>query len=68
MGLGAWGVNYISGNGSQGSPVYLFISVFVGVILYFATLWMVGEVKVDEKKIVLATCNSILRRETNPRN
>jgi len=53
MGLAAWGIYGISGDGSKGSPVYLFLSIGIAVVTYFFCLWFLGEVKEKEKQAVL---------------
>jgi O-antigen/teichoic acid export membrane protein len=53
MGLGAWGIYAMSGDGSTGSPAYLFLSIIVAVPTYFVFLWWLGEVKEEEKNTVM---------------
>ena len=63
MGLAAWGIYGISGDRNKGSPVYLFLSIFVAVLAYIVFLWWMGEVKEEEKKSVLQLWNRITHRE-----
>jgi O-antigen/teichoic acid export membrane protein len=49
MGLTAWGIYKLSGAGGKGSPVYLFLSIVVAVPAYVICLWLLGEVKKEEK-------------------
>jgi len=52
MGLVVWGIYAIFGTGNKSSPVYLLISIVVAVPVYVTCLWLVGEVKEDEKDMV----------------
>jgi peptidoglycan biosynthesis protein MviN/MurJ (putative lipid II flippase) len=52
MGLAAGEIYGLSGAGSKASPAYLFLSIVVAVPTYFACLWLLGEVKKDEKHAV----------------
>lgn len=53
MGLVAWGIYAVSGAGSKGSPLFLFLSIIVAVPVYALCLWWLGEVKAEEKQEVL---------------
>lgn len=53
MGLAAWWIYGMSGVGSMGSPTYLILSIIVAVPTYFVLLWLLGEVKEDEKNTVM---------------
>lgn len=53
MELAAWWIYGISGNGSNVSPAYLFLSIIVAVPTYFVCLWWLGEVKQAEKNTVM---------------
>ena len=53
MGLAAWGIYGMSGDGSKGSPAHLFLSIIVAVLTYVICLWWLGEVKKEEKHTVL---------------
>jgi O-antigen/teichoic acid export membrane protein len=53
MGLAAWAIYGMSGHGTKGSPVYLFLSVGAALVTYFFCLWWLGEVKENEKQAVL---------------
>lgn len=53
MGLAAWGIFGMSGDGSKASPVYLFLSIVVAVPVYAVCLWWLGEVKKEEKHTVM---------------
>jgi O-antigen/teichoic acid export membrane protein len=51
MGLVAWGVYHMSGNGSKGSAFYLLLSVAAAGLTYVICLWWLGELKEDEKGV-----------------
>ena len=53
MGLAAWGIYRMAGNGSRVSQAYLFLSIVVAVVSYVACLWWLGEVKKQEKHAAL---------------
>jgi O-antigen/teichoic acid export membrane protein len=53
MGLVAWGTYRMSGNHSRVSPAYFFISIIVGALTYIVCLWLLGEVKKNEKEKAL---------------
>jgi O-antigen/teichoic acid export membrane protein len=63
MGLAAWGIYGLSGDGSKGSPAYLFLSIVVAALIYVVCLWWLGEVKEEEKKSVLQLWNRVIGRE-----
>jgi len=52
MGLAAWGIYGLSGDGSKSSPAYLLLSIVVAVPTYVACLWWLGEAKKEEKHAV----------------
>ena len=52
MGLAAWGIYGLSGDGSKSSPAYLLLSIVVAVPTYVACLWWLGEIKEEEKHTV----------------
>jgi O-antigen/teichoic acid export membrane protein len=53
MGLVAWWIYGLSGAGSKDSPAFLFLSIIVAVPVYLICLWWLGEVKEDEKNMVM---------------
>lgn len=61
MGLAAWGIYGRSGDGSKGSPVYLFLSIVVAVPTYTGCLWWLGEVKQEEKHAVSQLWSRVTR-------
>jgi O-antigen/teichoic acid export membrane protein len=63
MGLAAWGIYGISGDGRKGSPAYLFLSIIVAVFIYVVCLWWLGEVKEKEKHAGLQLWYRVTGRE-----
>jgi O-antigen/teichoic acid export membrane protein len=63
MGLAAWGIYGVSGDGGKKSPVYLFLSIGVAVLTYFFCLWLLGEVKEAEKDSVLQVWYRLIRKQ-----
>jgi O-antigen/teichoic acid export membrane protein len=53
MGLAAWWIYGMSGDGSKVSLVYLFLSIIMAMPIYFVCLWLLGEAKAEEKKAVM---------------
>lgn len=53
MGLVAWGIYGMFGEGSKVSPAYLVLSIAGAVATYGACLWRLGEVNEGEKESVL---------------
>lgn len=52
MGLVAWSIYWLPGDGSKGSLGFLFLSITAAVPVYAACLWWLGEVKQEEKHAV----------------
>jgi O-antigen/teichoic acid export membrane protein len=59
MGLTAWGIYGMSGDGNKVSLVFLFLSIVVAVFVYGGCLWCFGEVKKAERLVVLQFLNKI---------
>jgi len=64
MGLAARGIYGLSGAWNKGSPIYLFLSIIVAVPTYFVCLWLLGEVKKEEKQRVLQLWFKVTGRGT----
>ncbi len=60
MGLVAWGIYGLSGEGSEVSIAYLFLSVAVAVPTYVGCLWLLGEVREAEKSAVLELWDGVV--------
>jgi O-antigen/teichoic acid export membrane protein len=63
MGLAAWGIYGIAGDGRKASPIYLLSSIGVAVFMYFICLWLLGEVKKTEKETILQVWRKMLGKE-----
>lgn len=66
MGLVTWWIYGLSGADSHVSVVYLFLSIVIAVPTYVACLWFLGEVKPDEKQVVLQLWYRITKKEIQP--
>jgi hypothetical protein len=64
MGLAAWGTFAISSHASIGSFVSLMLSIAVAVLIYFAALWLVGEITQEEKLAVLLYVKDVRSKMT----
>jgi O-antigen/teichoic acid export membrane protein len=53
MGLAAWGVYGLSGVEGRTSLVYLVLSIVAAVITYLVCLWRLGEMKQEERAMLL---------------
>ena len=53
MGLAVFGVYGLAGNAGGGSPLFLFLSILVAIPVYFGCLWGLGEIKKEEKNLIL---------------
>jgi O-antigen/teichoic acid export membrane protein len=60
MGLVARWVYGIYGYDSKPSLTYLFLSVAVAVVIYFGSLWFLGEASVEEKDKVLQLIRNVI--------
>jgi O-antigen/teichoic acid export membrane protein len=63
MGLVIWGIYALSGNLNNSSPVYLLLSIVVAIPVYGICLWCLGEVKEEEKNILLQFWNRLKGRQ-----
>jgi len=53
MGLVAHGIYGLSGNSSEASIIHLALSVLAAIFVYVVLLWILGEIKENEKKMAL---------------
>jgi O-antigen/teichoic acid export membrane protein len=51
MGLSCLGFYNLSGNSSAAHPGYLFMSIILAVLVYFAALWVMGEATEEDRTI-----------------
>jgi hypothetical protein len=50
MGGTVWGIYCLSGDLCEPHPMFLLLSIVVAIPVYFACLWLLGEMKDDEKE------------------
>ncbi len=64
MGAAAWGIYSLSNNRTGVSLVFLLLSILVAVVLYAACLWILGEVKEDEKAAASQLWHGLFKKRT----
>lgn len=64
MGLVAWAIYGISAKGSKILPFSLILSISVATLLYFISLWALGEVKDEEKVAALQFWHKLIHRDS----
>lgn len=59
MGLVAYGIYGLAGDGNDVSILYLLLSILISIAVYSLLLWVLGEVRESEKGMVLQLWNKV---------
>lgn len=65
MGLVAWGIYKIPNTGSAVSIPFLLLSIIAAVPTYVLCLWWLGEIKDDEKQLILKLWGRVTSRKSS---
>ncbi len=65
MGLTAWGIYSISNSGGDVSLTFLVLSIFLAIVVYAGSLWILGEFSTEEKRTILRVWHKMVKKGKN---